>query len=150
MKGENELNASNDGEGADGFRLKFQITKNKTAPTSRGGGFITYRYETGMDRLHDMLEIATSFDFIQRLNNVTYQLIDLDTGEVLIDENGKELKGKKQYLIDYINEHNEFREWYVKMLTRHISSSNTVDKTLLTAEEEAEIKAEQASVVGDE
>lgn len=150
MRGDTELNASNDGEGADGFRLKFQITKNKTAPTSRGGGFITYRYTTGMDKMHDMLEIATSFDFIQRLNNVTYQLIDLETGEVLTDENGKELKGKKQYLIDYINSHDSFREWYVKMLNKHISSSNTVDKTLLTEEEEAEIKAEEASVAGDE
>ena len=150
MKGDAELNANNDGEGADGFRLKFQITKNKTAPTSRGGGFITYRYTTGMDKMHDMLEIATSFDFIQRLNNVTYQLINLETGEVLVDEAGKELKGKKQYLIDYINTHDDFRAWYVKMLNKHISSSNTVDKTLLTEEEEAEIKAEEASVAGDE
>ena len=34
-----------DGEGADGFRLKFKITKNKTCACNRGGGFITYKYE---------------------------------------------------------------------------------------------------------
>lgn len=49
MKGDSEISGENNGEGADGFRIKFQITKNKTAPCNRGGGFITYRYETGMD-----------------------------------------------------------------------------------------------------
>lgn len=150
MKGDTEMSASSDGEGADGFRLKFQITKNKTASTARGGGFITYRYSTGMDKMHDLLEIATTFDYIQRLNNVTYQLIDLDTGEVMLDEDGKELKGKKQYLIDYINDHKEFRENYIKMLISHISASNTSAKKLLTEEEEAEIKAEEESVTSEE
>jgi recombination protein RecA len=65
------------GEGADGFRLQFKIMKNKTAPCNRGGGFITFRYATGMDWLHDLLEIAIGFGFIPRVNNVTYQLVDL-------------------------------------------------------------------------
>lgn len=151
MKGDTELNASNDGEGADGFRLKFQITKNKTAPCNRGGGFITYRYETGMDKLHDLLEIATTFDFIQRINNVTYQLVDLETGEILVDEDGNYLKGKKQFLIDYINSHDDFKNKYVNMIIKHISSDNTDNgKRLLTAEEEAEIKNEEKMIVEDE
>lgn len=150
MKGDNEISGENSGEGADGFRLKFQITKNKTAACNRGGGFITYRYETGMDWMHDLLEIATSFDFIKRLNNVTYALINLETGEMLVDEEGKELKGKKKDLIDYINTHDKFRETYVEMLTDFISSKNTKkdsQERLLTAEEEAEIRTEEGLVV---
>ena len=64
----------------------FKIMKNKTAPCNRGGGFMTFRYATGMDWLHDLLEIAIGFGFIPRLNNVTYQLVNLDTGEPLYDE----------------------------------------------------------------
>lgn len=149
MKGDSEISGENNGEGADGFRLKFQITKNKTAPCNRGGGFITYRYETGMDWLHDLLEIATTFDFIKRLNNITYALINLETGEILKDEDGQDLKGKKKDLIDYINTHDKFRETYVQMLTDYISSKNTKKESqerLLTAEEEAEIRTEEGLV----
>ena len=153
MKGETEISGENNGDGADGFRIKFQITKNKTAPCNRGGGFITYRYDTGMDWMFDLLEIATTFDFIKRLNNITYALINLETGEMLKDENGEELKGKKKELIEYINTHDKFRETYVQMLTDYISSKNTKKDSaehLLSAEEEAEIRTEEGLVAKDE
>ena len=150
MKGDTELNASNDGEGATGFRLKFNITKNKTAPTARGGGFITYNYVNGMDTLRDLFEIATTFDLIQRVNNVTYQMLDLTTGEVLLDEDGKELRGKKTALFDYLETHKTFREKYVEMLLNYISADNTMDKHMLSEEAEAEIKAEEAALADEE
>ena len=150
MKGDTELNASNDGEGATGFRLKFNITKNKTAPTARGGGFITYNYVNGMDTLRDLFEIATAFDLIQRVNNVTYQMLDLTTGEVLLDEDGKELRGKKTALFDYLETHKTFREKYVEMLLNYISADNTMDKHMLSEEAEAEIKAEEAALADEE
>ena len=37
------------GEGADGFRLMFKIMKNKCGSCARGGGFLTFRYKTGLD-----------------------------------------------------------------------------------------------------
>lgn len=153
MKGDTEISGENNGDGADGFRIKFQITKNKTAPCNRGGGFITYRYETGMDWMFDLLEIATTFDFIKRLNNVTYALINLETGEMLKDEKGEDLKGKKKELIEYINTHDKFRETYVQMLTDYISSKNTKKDSaehLLSAEEEAEIRTEEGLVAKEE
>jgi len=146
MKGDTEISGENNGEGATGFKLKFDITKNKTAPTNRGGGFITYDYVNGLDYIGDMLQVALTFDFIQRINNVTYQLINLETGEVLKDEDGKELRGKKAYLLDYLANHKEFRDWYFDMLNTYISASNTLTKHLLSEEEEAEIKAEEAAI----
>lgn len=146
MKGDTEIQGENKGEGATGFKLKFDITKNKTAPTNRGGGFITYDYVNGLNYLDDMLQVALTFDFIQRVNNVTYQLINLETGEILVDEEGKELRGKKTYLIDYFNKNLKFKEWYFNMLVSHISASNTLSKHLLSEEEEAEIKAEEANI----
>ena len=133
-----------DGEGADGFRLKFKITKNKTCSANRGGGFITYRYETGADYMHDLLEVALAFDFIKRINNVTYALVDLNSGEILLDENGVELRNKKQYLIDYLNTHVDFRTKYMEMLKKHISASN--DRSLLNKEEMKEIEEEDRAV----
>ena len=55
-----------DGENADGFRLTFATTKNKTASTQRGGGFLTFRYDTGLDWSYDLLEVAIKYDFISR------------------------------------------------------------------------------------
>lgn len=133
-----------DGAGADGFRLKFQITKCKTSPCDRGGGFATFRYLTGLDSLHDVIEIALTYGFIVRVNNVRYQLVNLETGEVYLDENGVPLDGKKANLIEYLDTHEEFKKQYIDMLVKHISASN--DIKLLSKEELDEIKAEEAAV----
>ena len=131
-----------DGEGADGFRLKFKITKNKTCACNRGGGFITYKYETGADTVNDLIDVALQFDFIKRLNNVTYALVNLSTGEVITDsETGETLHGKKAYLIDYLHTHDSFREKYLAMIKEYISASNdksVLDKEALRAIEEEE------------
>lgn len=138
--------SSSRGEGADGFRLKFSITKNRLGPVDRGGGFLTFRLNGGLDYIHDLLEVAMKYDFIQRPTTQSYVLINLDTGEVYQDENGEDLKfvGKAK-LIEYINENDEFREEYINMLNRHISQS-TAKINLLNKEEMDEIFAQEASV----
>ena len=134
------------GEGADGFRLQFKIMKNKTAPCNRGGGFMTFRYATGMDWLHDLLEIAIGFNFIPRLNNVTYQLVNLETGEPLYDEEGRELKGKKADLIEYIKTNIPFQAQYLAMLNRAIANEEASYGSLLDARAAAEIDAQERAV----
>jgi len=134
------------GEGADGFRLQFKIMKNKTAPCNRGGGFMTFRYATGMDWLHDLLEIAIGFNFIPRLNNVTYQLVNLDTGEPFYDEEGRELKGKKNDLIEYIKTNIPFQAQYLAMLNRAIANEDASYGSLLDARATAEIDAQERAV----
>lgn len=144
--GENMDACKPDGEGADGYRIRFKITKNKTAPCNRGGGFITFRYDTGLDWIHDLLEIAIQFNFIQRLNNITYQLIDLETGEILTNEEGKELKGKKSDLIEYIKNNIAFQTKYLDMLTKYISADNVSYGSLLDERTIKEIDAEETSI----
>lgn len=135
------------GLGADGFRLQFKVMKNKTAPCNRGGGFITYRYATGMDWLHDLLEIAVSFDFIHRVNNITYQLINPETGEPLVDsETGAELKGKKADLLEYIKTNIPFQTKYLEMLNKAILNDEVSYGTLLDARASAEIDAQENAV----
>ena len=134
-----------DGEGADGFRLKFKITKNKTCACNRGGGFITYKYETGADTVNDLIDVALQFDFIKRLNNVTYALVNLSTGEVITDsETGETLQGKKAYIINYLQTHDTFRDKYLTMIKEFISASN--DKSLLDKETQVQIEAEEDAI----
>lgn len=136
-----------DGENADGFRLKFAITKNKTASTQRGGGFLTFRYDTGLDWLFDTFEVALKYEFIQRLSTQSYQLVNLETGEVYTDENGNPLKfvGKNK-LKEYLNTHVAFQTEYLSMLNRYISASSNKYGSLLDERSLNEIKAEENSI----
>lgn len=134
------------GEGADGFRLSFKIMKNKTSSCARGGGFITYRYDTGLDWINDLLEIALTFGYIKRINNVTYSLTDLDTGEVLKDDEGNDLIGKKNYLIEYIKTNIEFQTKYLEMLNKHISQSGDSYGSLLDERASKEIEEQEHAV----
>lgn len=136
-----------DGENADGFRLKFAITKNKTASTQRGGGFLTFRYDTGLDWLFDTFEVALKYEFIQRLSTQSYQLVNLETGEVYTDENGNPLKfvGKNK-LKEYLNTHVAFQTEYLSMLNRYISASSNRYGSLLDERSLNEIKAEENSI----
>ena len=134
-----------DGEGATGFRLKFKITKNKTCACNRGGGFITYTYEKGADTVNDLIDIALQFGFIRRVNNITYELVDLETGDVLIDtDTGEILKNKKAYLIKYLHTHEEFRNRYLEMIRRSIAATN--DMSLLDKESLKAIEAQEDAV----
>jgi len=139
--------AASKSEGADGFRLKFSVTKSRLGPTNRGGGFLTFRYDTGLDYMFDTLEVALKFGYIRRPNNQTYILINLSTGEVYKDEEtGGELKFLgKQKLIDYLNSHPDFKMSYFNMLNENISASkekvNLLDKDSMNEilKQEAEV-----------
>jgi recombination protein RecA len=144
MKDGDEIKGD-DGEGADGFRLKFKITKNKTCACNRGGGFASFSYEHGADRINDLIDVALQFDFIKRLNNVTYALVNLSTGEVITDsETGETLQGKKAFIIDYLKTHETFRDKYLEMIKQYISASN--DKSVLDKEALKAIEAEEDAI----
>ena len=138
---------ASDGEGAEGFRLKFAITKQKCGPIARGGGFISFNYNTGLMWLEDLLEIAYKFDFIHRVNNITYELINLETGEIYVDPvTGKELRGKRSDLEEYIKTNIEFQNHYIEMLNKFISANDASYGNILDQREQAEIKCQEESV----
>jgi hypothetical protein len=107
---------------------------------------MTFRYATGMDWVHDLLEIAIGFGFIPRLNNVTYQLVDPTSGEVLLDDEGRELKGKKNDLIEYIKTNIPFQVKYLGMLNQAIANEDASYGSLLDDRAAAEIDAQERAV----
>lgn len=138
-----------DGEGADGFRLNFVVTKNKTASARRGGGFVSFNYETGIDPVRDLLEIALKFDYIKRPTKQKYALVNLETGELYTDADGKELVFiGRESLITFLNDpsNKDFVEEYFAMLNRAIVSSNDVTANILDDDSTREIMEEESSV----
>ena len=139
--------AASKAEDCDGFRLKFAITKSKAAAITRGGGFLTFKYGMGVDYINDTLEVAMKYNFINRPNNMTYVLVNLNTGEVYTDEEGNELRfvGKNK-LIDYIKTHDDFRTKYFEMLNNYINSDKISGVSLLDENALSEIMDEEHSV----
>lgn len=134
------------GEGADGFRLAFKVVKNKCGSCARGGGFLTFRYATGFDWINDLLEIAETFNFIHKSGSWR-TLIDLETGEPYVDEEGKILKGYMKDLVAYIKGNIPFQTKYLAMLNRYISKDDSISYgDLLDERANAEISAQQACV----
>lgn len=145
-----ERNATT-GQGAAGYRISFSFLKNKTAPTTRGGGFITYMFDkTGkqayMDVTRDMFNIATKFDLIHRVNNVTYEVLDPKTGNVVVDADGEVLRGKKDDLYAYFKAHKDFAEQYTLAVNEKLANSAEFTGNLLDAETAAAIQKEDEGV----
>lgn len=141
-----DKNDCSDGEGADGYRLVYNITKNKCGSIARGGGFMSFNYDKGFMWLEDMLEIAYKFDFIHRINNVTYELINLETGELYMDNQGNPLRGKRKDLEDYILTNINFQKEYITMLNRFITSDTKTYGDILDARDKAEINQQEDAV----
>ena len=137
---------ASDGEGASGFRLKFSITKNKCGSIARGGGFMSFSYDKGLMWMEDLLEIAYKFEFIKRLTSVTYQLVNLETGEIYKTEDGKELTGKRKDLEEYLYTHPKFQNEFMGMLNRYVSASDNSYGEILDERDRVEIKSQEDSV----
>lgn len=140
-----DKNDSSDGEGAEGFRLKFAITKNKCGDVARGGGFLSFNYAKGFMWLEDMLEIASKFDLIKK-TGAYCTLINLETGEAYVDKDGKPIKGYLKDIKTLLTENIPFQKEYVSMLNKFIKDKDVSYGNILDARDQAEIKAQDDSV----
>ena len=126
----------------DGLQIHFAITKSRLGGISKEGGFVTIRYNTGVDSAFDFYKVAVAGNFIK--NNT---LADLETGEILKDkETGKELifTGEKA-LQNYLNSHLDVVEEMSKMIIRYVSKTKS-SVSLLDDEFLKEILAQEEAV----
>lgn len=80
-----------------GYRMELAVLKIKTAKWDRKLGSTVFSYADGVDILQDTIDVGTKLGLIDNSTQGTFKLIDPDTREVLLDEEGNELKvrGKK-------------------------------------------------------
>lgn len=76
----NELNRSV--ESPAGNIIQVSMTKNKSCPPTRRTGFYTLKYETGIDYINDLIDIAIKYDIIKK-SGAWFDIIDIDTGEIV-------------------------------------------------------------------
>lgn len=76
----NELTRS--AENPVGNIVMMSMTKNKTCPPTRRTGFYTLNYETGIDYLRDLIEVAIKYDIVKK-SGAWFDIVDVNTGEIL-------------------------------------------------------------------
>ena len=147
----NELKST--AENPAGHVVEFALLKSKFCRADRRLGFIHLNYRKGIDILWDTIEVATNIGLIDNSLQGYYRLVDLETGELIKDQDGNEIKirGKKN-LKPYFEQHPDaWKALYDKVYEKISEKDNTSIKSFeellninvnerfnVTAEDEAE------------
>jgi len=82
--------------------VMMTMEKNKAGMSNRRIGEYTLRYETGIDYLFDLIDVAIRYDIIKKSGS-WFDIVDIETGELLNDE---KLQGQAK-VTTYLDEHQD-------------------------------------------
>lgn len=108
----NELTTS--AESPAGHIIDMAVLKTKTCRWDRKLGHAHLNYTRGVDIVQDTIDVALHLGFIDNSAQGMYKLIDPETGELMVDAEGNEIKirGKKN-VATYFREHtDQWRKLY--------------------------------------
>lgn len=108
--------AKKDAQSPAGHIIELYVEKIKTAKWDRKLGTTNLNYTSGLDLIQDTVDTAIRLGLIDTSVQGSFKLIDPDTGEILQDDNGNELKirGKKN-IKPYFTDHPDlFKSLYNK------------------------------------
>lgn len=104
----NKLSTS--AENPAGHIVNIAVLKSKTGKWDRKGGSYRLDYDKGVDVLSDTIEAALHFGLIDNSVQGSFKLIDPDTGEIMKDNSGNDIKIRGRKNVDtYFREH--VAEW---------------------------------------
>lgn len=98
-----------------GNYVDMKILKTKSCKPDRLNGFYTLRYDSGVDAIADLVEVALKYDLMVQSGS-WYNLVDGETGEIIEDENGEPIKIQgRAGLINFFKENEDLlkdlRRW---------------------------------------
>lgn len=110
----NELRRS--AESPAGNLVMINIAKTKVCKPDRRVGFYTLNYDNGIDMVADTVEVALKYGIINQAG-AWFTFIDLETGEIISDDEGEQIKIQgKPNIIEYLKENEYlFNEIYNKI-----------------------------------
>lgn len=100
-----------------GYIMEAYVLKTKVCKWDRKLGRCRISYVNGPDILADTIDVALHMGYIDNSVQGTFKLVDIDTGEIMCDEGGNEIKirGKKN-VITYFKEHkDQWKKLYDKI-----------------------------------
>ncbi len=106
--------AKKDAQSPAGHIIEAAVLKTKTCRWDRKLGYMHLDYTRGIDVLQDTIDVATHFGYIDNSVQGTFKLIDIDTGEIMVDDEGKEIKirGKKNLVAYFRDNVTQWRRLY--------------------------------------
>lgn len=94
-----------------GNKVMVSIAKTKVDKPDRKTGFYTLMYDYGIDEVADLIEVALKYEIIHK-GGAWFNFVDVDTGEVIQDEVGNEIKIQGQpNVAKYLNENEDMLQW---------------------------------------
>ena len=112
----NELRRS--AESPAGNLVMINIAKTKVCKPDRRVGFYTLNYDNGIDKVADTVEVALKYGIIQQAGS-WFNFVDIDTGEIISDDEGEVIKLQgKPNVIEYL----EDNQYLVEEITNKINS----------------------------
>ena len=105
---EGEKIAKKDANSPAGHIIELYVLKTKTCKWDRKLGYMHLNYTKGVDVISDTIDVAKHFGFIDEPKQASFRIINPKTGEIICDEEGKEiaLRGKKQLQEFFKNQEN--------------------------------------------
>ena len=100
-----------------GHIIEVYVLKTKTCKWDRKLGYMHLNYTKGVDTVQDTIDVATHFGYIDNSIQGSFKFVDIDTGEIMCDEDGNEIKirGKKN-LTSYLRDNpQEWKKLYDKI-----------------------------------
>lgn len=85
----NSINRSS--ESPKGNKVMVSIVKTKVDKPDRKLGYYTLMYDYGIDEIADLIEVGIKLGIINKAG-AWFNFVDIETGEVVTDEEGKEIK----------------------------------------------------------
>ena len=99
---DNQELANNKATEPAGNLVNMDIAKTKICRPDRRMGFYTLKYKTGVDVLADTVDLAIKYDII-RQSGAWFNILDVETGEIMCDENDEPLKFQgRPKLLEYL------------------------------------------------
>ena len=89
----NAINRSS--ESPKGNKVMVSVLKQKADKPDRRTGFYTLMYDYGIDEIADLIEVGIKYGIVNKAG-AWFNFIDPETGEVVTDEEGKEIKVQGQ------------------------------------------------------
>ena len=96
-----------------GNLVMMSMTKNKSCPPTRRIGQYTIMYESGIDYLRDLVDVAILYEIIDK-NGAWFTILDPDTGEIL-----KEKIQGQDNVYKFLDENDNVLERVEKMVEEH-------------------------------
>ena len=111
----NELNKS--AQSPAGYVMEAYVLKTKVCRWDRKLGRLCISYTKGVDILQDTIDVAIYFGLIDNSSQGWFKIVDVDTGELLKDSEGNEIKirGRKNVKPYFENHVDEWKKLYNKV-----------------------------------